>query len=367
MRYISYHDYDIEGPDGEGCEYGFVNVKNGVSRLEQGGSSLQNWANADAIISAMDKCVSHGIPATDINVLTLYLGQKKLVLTKIREKVSSSMENVSQEEAERKWAIGDVCTVDSFQGRQAPIVFLDIVAASDKATQSAEEAQDMKDTATDPYEGSHTYGNVTSFVRSPNRLCVAITRPQYGLIIFGNKSSLIGSVKPPWGDIRHSLALLVLDAMDRKLVSDDNQHLDTHPEGIKQRKQWEEQAKRNQEASAKANSLAFVSKLEQQQHNKGKSAANPTDGDASSSRQPRGRQHVKKAAQKGHKKEKKAEGKAAEEKANADKTTPHIPHLTATSKIRDLSRNLLILNGAWVMKATLMALGRLKRSGNGNL
>jgi hypothetical protein len=73
----------------------------------------------------------------------------------------------------------------------------------------------MKENARDALQGNHAYGNVTSFVRSPNHLCVAITRPQFELIVFRNKSSLIGHNKPLMNHTRYSLALLVTDAMDR--------------------------------------------------------------------------------------------------------------------------------------------------------
>jgi hypothetical protein len=117
MRKVSYDYYDIDGPKYQGFEYWFVDVKNDVSRLVEGGLFITELGK--------HRCYNHGHESIhgqrnlsgDINVLTLYLGQKKLVLTKIRAKASEWIPDASAEQIERKWAIGDVCTVDSFQGK----------------------------------------------------------------------------------------------------------------------------------------------------------------------------------------------------------------------------------------------------------
>ena len=317
MRTVSKKHYNIRGRTGEGSEYWFVDVKNGMAWLEDRGSSLQNWANADAIIAAMDRCVFAGIAATDINVLTLYQGQRKLVLTKIRAKASADVEGTSPEEVQRKWAIGDVCTVDSFQGRQAPVVFLDIVASGNEKGAANDFIQSG---------GSFTYGHVTSFVRSPNRLNVAITRPQWGLIVFGKKASLITKNRPSVGDIKQSLALLVFDAADRKLIAEDTEHLDTHPTGVQLRKESEERAKAAQIEKDRIAKLSFIPRMQQQQH----------QGLASSSR-PSDDRRGKKTESKAQKAKKEAEKKAAEVKANADKTKQYIPCPADYTDVGDLS------------------------------
>ena len=206
---------------------------------------------------AMDRCVSAGISAEAINVLTLYQDQRKLVLINIRSKVTTDTQGTSSEEPARKWAIGDMYTVDSFQGRQAPVIFLDIVASGADAN-----------TANESFlgSGSHAYGHITSFVWSPNRFNVAITRSQWGLIVFGKNTPLTGKTRPITSDMKQSLTLLAWDTMDRELSAENAEYPDTHLEGTKLRKEPGERAKSGRPEKDKLEKVVVAAKIQQQQY-----------------------------------------------------------------------------------------------------
>ncbi len=77
--------------------------------------------------------------------------------------------------------MGDVATVDSFQGRQAPLVLLNVVAGKVESSSSKESSDSVKQTMLDAH------------ARDQHRLCVAITRAEYDLIIFERSRLLIQS------------------------------------------------------------------------------------------------------------------------------------------------------------------------------
>ena len=150
MCEVSKQHYGINGPEGKGSEYWFVDVMRGAARVQGQGTSLQNFANADAICLAVKRLRVTGMPPEDIVILTLYKAQKAIILSKLDE-VSGDT-----------WKIGDVHTVDVFQGKESPVVLLDLVIASSKAS-------------IDDEDESTSYGRVSVYARDPHGLNVEIT------------------------------------------------------------------------------------------------------------------------------------------------------------------------------------------------
>ncbi|KAF6220856.1 hypothetical protein HO133_002536 [Letharia lupina] len=175
----------VKGDNGQGSEYVVTNVANGCSRVELNGTSLVNYANADVIVGMIDRFLMSGtIKASMIKILTYYQGQRRL----LRKKIS-----------DMRWpkAIKDaieISTVDAFQGREARVVIVDVVAAKDKykdpTTKEESAAEDEEDRGGEDYI---KVGTVTSHVRSPNRLNVALTRGKDATFVFCQAALLVST------------------------------------------------------------------------------------------------------------------------------------------------------------------------------
>ncbi|KAL9116403.1 MAG: hypothetical protein Q9187_007071, partial [Circinaria calcarea] len=126
-----------------GSEYFFIDVVNGRSRVEAQGTSLQNYPNADAILKLVKRLIDHGVRERQISILTYYRGQIKTIA--LRRDMDEPLAET-------------VATVDSYQGQEADVTIIDLVAAA----------------ALSRTEGSYT--GITSHLRNSNRLCVGATR-----------------------------------------------------------------------------------------------------------------------------------------------------------------------------------------------
>ncbi|KAL8927707.1 MAG: hypothetical protein Q9208_002122 [Pyrenodesmia sp. 3 TL-2023] len=71
-------DDGVRSPKGDDSEYYFYNVVYGESHVEENGTSLLNYANADAICGLIDQFLAQGIPSESIVVLTMYKARLKL-------------------------------------------------------------------------------------------------------------------------------------------------------------------------------------------------------------------------------------------------------------------------------------------------
>ncbi|KAI0294246.1 hypothetical protein B0F90DRAFT_1758208 [Multifurca ochricompacta] len=126
--------------------------------------------------------------AGDIAVLCAYLGQLQKVRAALRDlKIAVSVDERDEEQLERTGLTGDdsvgftqvqvarhirLGTVDTFQGEEAKIVIISLVRNS----------------------GSFEHGNGSiGFLKSPNRINVALSRAKHGLYILGNASNLRGN------------------------------------------------------------------------------------------------------------------------------------------------------------------------------
>ncbi|KAH9038181.1 hypothetical protein EDB85DRAFT_526111 [Lactarius pseudohatsudake] len=123
--------------------------------------------------------------AGDIAVLCAYLGQLQKVRAALRDlKIAVSVDERDEEQLERTGLVGDddigfaqvqvarhirIGTVDTFQGQEAKIVIISLVRNSGTFE-----------------EGKSSIG----FLKSPNRINVALSRAKHGLYILGNASNL---------------------------------------------------------------------------------------------------------------------------------------------------------------------------------
>ncbi|KAK5020741.1 hypothetical protein LTR60_000263 [Cryomyces antarcticus] len=116
--------------------------------------SSVNHKEAEMIVGFFDHLVYNGMQAKDITVLTFYNGQRKVLLNALRNhpNLQSSYFNV--------------VTVDSYQGEENDVVLLSLVR-------------------------SNSEGKI-GFLSVENRVCVALSRAQRGLYIFGNSELLCG-------------------------------------------------------------------------------------------------------------------------------------------------------------------------------
>ncbi|KAL8774349.1 MAG: hypothetical protein Q9209_001100 [Squamulea sp. 1 TL-2023] len=95
----------------------FIDVPNGVSQLEPGGTSLRNYANAIAVRDCVRAHNNKGLTADKILVLCYSEAQVRL----IRGMITNSSDG--------KYGCARVCSVDSFEGPQWPLVIVDFVQA----------------------------------------------------------------------------------------------------------------------------------------------------------------------------------------------------------------------------------------------
>ncbi|KAK5164997.1 hypothetical protein LTR04_001607 [Oleoguttula sp. CCFEE 6159] len=111
--------------------------------------SSVNHKEAEMIVGFFDHLVYNGMQAKDITVLTFYNGQRKVLLNALRNhpNLQSSYFNV--------------VTVDSYQGEENDVVLLSLVR-------------------------SNSEGKI-GFLSVENRVCVALSRAQRGLYIFGKQ------------------------------------------------------------------------------------------------------------------------------------------------------------------------------------
>lgn len=110
--------------------------------------SALNQDEAEMIVGFVEYLHYNGVPAEDITVLTFYNGQRKRILSLLRQSVILGGSRFN------------VVTVDSYQGEENKIVVLSLVRSNDK-------------------------GQI-GFLGIDNRVCVALSRAQCGFYIFGN-------------------------------------------------------------------------------------------------------------------------------------------------------------------------------------
>ena len=110
--------------------------------------SKVNILEADMLVGFFNYLVFNGVKPENITVLTFYNGQRKLILSRLRRHQNLQGNRFK------------VVTVDSYQGEENGIVLLSLVRSN--------------------------HNNSIGFLSTINRVCVALSRAQRGLYIFGN-------------------------------------------------------------------------------------------------------------------------------------------------------------------------------------
>ncbi|KAI4190034.1 MAG: hypothetical protein L6R41_001053 [Letrouitia leprolyta] len=292
----------LYGIKGNGSEYFLLDVVKGCARVEPQGTSLVNYANADAIVDLVDNYIKAGIPPERIVILSMYKAQIKLLALKITRLPDGRL----------KYAV--ISTTDAFQGRESEVVILDIVIAKDFGEHgylpsNMRHGEDQDDADVLLTAQARKYGDITAFARDFHRQCVALTRAKDGLVIVGQLARMISSHRKSTNPLHNTLFHIAQDARKRKLVATDLVHVDTHPDVAKEQKARGQQ---QQDLASEAARASFISSYEHwhrsnksQQEAKAKaktsSAAVPDTQNAPSGRVPLPHEMQQKKQGKGHK------------------------------------------------------------------
>jgi len=248
-RKVALSEYGIKGETGSGNECVVVDVQFGSARVETGGTSLQNWANADSAINCFNKLIEAGVPAEQIAYLTYYRGQMAIAQQKV---IKTSMPGGEIQEVK-------IFTTDAYQGQEIGVAIVDMVAASDQFDK-------LRLLQNGELGGKYHFAAVSAHVKNSNRLCVALSRAKYGQFVFCQLALLFSTFQKGKGKRQNIAYWLAQDAIDRKIVFHDRTHLDTHSAGVQQRLTWDK-AKLSQELKqAEQKRLAFIGKRLRRQH-----------------------------------------------------------------------------------------------------
>jgi AAA domain len=126
--------------------------------------SLTNHGNIDLVLYMIGKLVDQGeIRSSQVSIITFYELQR-LNYVRVLETLRMTKPELYQHLQDV-----EVATVDSFQGRENEIIFLDLVVVGERSG--------------------------VGFVRDPRRLNVATTRAKCGLVIVGNSSMCVNKPK----------------------------------------------------------------------------------------------------------------------------------------------------------------------------
>ena len=171
-----------------GNETFFVHVPSGKALVKPGDTSLQNPAFAKVSAKIALDCVKEGIDAQSIVILVFYRAQAELIRHELDALGESDLDAVK---------VGQVGTVDSYQGREGEAVIIDFTASGVHLLE----------------EDAGNTSIVSGHVRKPHRLCVAAGRGRYFVAFVGNGKSLAES-RHRGRYVRH-LRLLVMRMKER--------------------------------------------------------------------------------------------------------------------------------------------------------
>nr|CAD7200153.1 unnamed protein product [Timema douglasi] len=153
-------------PDVKGMLKNVYFVKHNKPEAQDGeSSSHSNRHEADFLLALCWYLILQGYDGEDITILTTYSGQ----MLYLREKRSKHLmlHNVR------------MTVVDNFQGEENKIILLSLVRSNKDAN--------------------------IGFLKTPNRVCVALSRAREGLYIIGNMDNLTERSSSIWGEINETL------------------------------------------------------------------------------------------------------------------------------------------------------------------
>lgn len=127
-------------------------------------SSRCNYMEASMIVGFFTYLVLNGVKPADITILTFYNGQRKVIMKLLKS------------QAYLEGLFFNVKTVDAYQGEENVVVLLSLVRSND--------------------------GQNVGFLSVENRVCVALSRAQRGLYIFGNARNLCKASSLWWKVVR---------------------------------------------------------------------------------------------------------------------------------------------------------------------
>ena len=212
-----------------------VDVQNGVSRHEAGGSSLQNYANANAIHEHVSMLLEQGIQASQITILVYYRAQSKIIAQRLKRVTANGT---------RERMYSNITTVDSFHGSESDIIILDLVAVGNTSWIGKSQVLEMDDVDEAGEEEanaeglnlgeSRVFAKYTEYAKNCHRLNVACTRAKMGLIVFCHTQSMLATSRVTKGRNgvhyeKSDLAALATNARDRRVVYK-VQGFDSHPQ-----------------------------------------------------------------------------------------------------------------------------------------
>ena len=251
FRYViaSYGIRTVQG----GSEYVLVDNPLGVARVEENGTSLQNHSNADMINDLVKELNGAGIAPNDIVIISFYMAQTRLLLTKVEHGDDDTLR------------FREIETADSFQGKEGPVLIVDFVVAANltglELKLMAEEDKDP-DVVIDPSK----YSRITSSVRDPHRINVVLTRAKDGLIVVGQASLLTHKVAVIVGN---ALMYLDKDAMAHNLLLQVRNYPNSHPNAVREREALTAEGLRQAELKeAEYQTFAYISNNIQRNHEK---------------------------------------------------------------------------------------------------
>ncbi|KAK0256573.1 hypothetical protein LTS09_008689 [Friedmanniomyces endolithicus] len=135
--------------------------------------SSVNPDEAEMIMGFVEYLMVNGVQARDITILTFYNGQRKRILSLVRDNQRSER-NIFRD------GLPTIVTVDSYQGEENKVVILSLVR-------------------------SNNHGKI-GFLSIDNRVCVALSRAQCGFYIFGNAMLLYNEKYKTWLDVINIMA-----------------------------------------------------------------------------------------------------------------------------------------------------------------